>query len=124
MEVTQSELKRINKIMKSIKSHHKLYFRTVSGEIRRLDKAADTMYQLAMILFLKQGGASHYELINKDAKHWSELKPINMAVKEEYRSEFEKLQKAIGSKVANVIITYNGSWKPLVNIHMELPTKD
>ena len=110
------EEKRINKIMRSIKIHHKLYFRAGGGEIRRLDKTADLLYQLIMLHFLKQGGASHYEEINKDSTHWSDLKPINLAIPIEYEGEFKKLQKAICANVDNVIITYNGSWKPLVNI--------
>jgi hypothetical protein len=116
MTITHQEEKRINKIMRSIKIHHKLYFRTAKGEVRRLDKTADTLYQLVMVHFLKQGGASHYEEINKDSKHWSDLKPINLAIPIEYEAEFKKLQKAIGSNVDNVMVTYNGSWKLLVNI--------
>jgi hypothetical protein len=91
MTITHQEEKRINKIMRSIKIHHKLYFRTAKGEVRRLDKTADS-------------------------KHWSDLKPINLAIPIEYEAEFKKLQKAIGSNVDNVMVTYNGSWKLLVNI--------
>jgi hypothetical protein len=111
----------VKKRIKKINRNHKLYVRDLKGGLRRLDKISLDIYGRIIILFLKGDGEKRYSLLNTDVKSWDQLKPLQMPLDKVDAIEFMKLQKALGTKSKSIVVSYNGSWKPLVNLYMFVP---
>jgi hypothetical protein len=108
---TMSQIKRT---IKKINRNHKLYYRDSKGAVRRLDKISKSINGNILVAFIKGDASEHYSRLNADVKHWSELKPLTMNVQKDEQEDYQKLKKAVGSN--SIIISYNGSWRPLVNL--------
>lgn len=118
-EIAKIELNKIKRNIKKIKRNHKLYFRQSNGILRRLDKVSRTLYDLIIVSFLQGSSSKLYELLNKKVKKWDEYKAIPISVPLVHKLEFKKLQKIQGGGSERITISYNGSWKPLVDLSLE-----
>lgn len=114
------ERKAVEKRVRRITKKHKLYVRSANGSLRRLDKLSPDIYGRIILLFLKGDGEQRYSKINKDVKTWQKLIPIAMPMLPEDNLKFRKLHKElglVGSGIKEIVVSYNGSWKPLVRIY-------
>ena len=104
-----------------ITKNHKLYFRTSDGTIKGLDKVARNIYIDILNAFFSGKHKARYARKNKRVKVWSKYKPIPFIISDERTIEFLLLSKQIDSKrgYEPIVISYNGSWKPLVTISLE-----
>jgi len=114
-------IKRSQKRAKRITRKHKLYVRGWNDEIRRLDKISPEIYGQIILLFLQGKGEDRYALLNKGTEHWSDLKGISMPLDLKDEGLFKKLQKVLKDTSKRITVYYNGSWKPLVEVHMYVP---
>jgi hypothetical protein len=94
-----------------ITKRHKLYYRAKSEEVRRLDKTAPNLYLMILDGFIRGDFEKRYKEMNKNVKHWSELKPILVPVSQHLKEEMFKLTRG-----ATLIIYHNSSKKPLVEL--------
>ena len=97
---------------------HKFYFRAEGDELRNLENISPKIVQFITTSFIKNGAQKEYEELNKDVRHWNEYKPITMQLPPELHTEFEKIQYVVDHfcKATSITISYNGSWKPLVEL--------
>lgn len=114
--LTQEQVK---KRIKLIKRKHKLYVRASDLSIRRLDKISQDLYDLVIIEFLKGDGEKRYGMLNADVKHWGDYKPIQMTLRKKFHQQLFTLNKALGNfQYDSVVVSYNGSWKPLARLKL------
>ena len=105
----------------NITKNHKLYFRTSDGTIKRLDKVARNIYIDVLNAFFSGKHKAKYERKNKRVKDWSKYKPVTFILSKERTIEFLLLSKQIDRKrgYEPIVISYNGSWQPLVEITLD-----
>ena len=103
-----------------ITKKHKLYFRDGQLVIRRLDKLVPMIYLHILKLFIEGDANNRYLELNKNVRHWSNYKPIPIELPKEFENSFKVLIKTIGNPYLDkVIISYNGSWQPLVELTLQ-----
>jgi len=100
-----------------ITKKHKLYFREKGLSIRRLDKASPGIYIYILRQFIEGDANEKYWKLNEKVNHWSDYRPIEMILPTELNDSFKTLVNLAGSQKTNTVtISYNGSWRPLVNL--------
>jgi len=116
----RKELKKVVKSVRVVRKNHKLYVREQGGTLRRLDKISFALYAEVITLFFKGEGEKLYAKKNKDADHWTKLKPIFMPLdKDKFSNDFNYLKKQLKRPHAkSITVYYNGSWKPLVSMEI------
>lgn len=114
---TGEDTPKSRRLMKRIRRDRKLYFRDSNGSIRRLDKVSTNLYDSIIVNFLMGDAEKKYAKLNKDVKHWQDLKPIALSVLKRFKDELKQVQKLTEQKFPKIY--YNGSWKPLVELYLE-----
>lgn len=106
--------------MASITKKNKLYFRDKNEVIRRLDKVAPQIYIYIITQFLKGEAEKEYQELNKGVTSWKGFKPIEMTLPEDHKMSFNILANVVNTfkKPKSIVISHNGSWRPLVNLRM------
>lgn len=95
----------------NLSKKHKTYYRAKDGSIRNLQKASPALRDFLLDYFFNKGGNKKYQDLNKDVKHYSNLKPIDLVVPKHLQSEFDKL-----TKEKSIVITYNSTWRPAAKL--------
>lgn len=116
---TGEDTPKSRRMMKRIRRDRKLYFRDSNGSIRRLDKISLNIYDSIIVNFLMGDSEGKYQKLNKDVKHWKDIKPLPLVLLKRFRNEFSTLQKVVGQSKNAITIYYNGSWKPLVALMVQ-----
>ena len=121
----EKELRRVNKQIRLIRKRHKLYFQNTKGTIRRLDKVAQEVNDLILVHFLKGPGEEEYQKLNEGVTDYKKLKGLPFVIPSKYVESFRSLQKTVSSRLKYDVIeiSYNGSWKPLVRVRLEVEEK-
>ena len=114
MSTEKETMSQVKRRVKRITRNHKLYFRERGRAIRRLDKLSKSIYGNILVAFIKGDADKHYSKLNEKVSSWKEFQPIAMNIHSEEQEDFKRLKKAAGTDP--VIISYNGSWQPLVNL--------
>ena len=98
-----------------ITKKYKLYFRSQQdGSLKRLDKVSLFLYVSIIKGFFNKGLFEEYKTKNKNIKHWSQYKPIDLIVPSDHLNEFRKL-----TNKNQIVISFSGSWQPLVKLTLK-----
>jgi len=99
-----------------ITKKHKLYFRDHrNNSIKRLDKVSKKVYLHILNEFLANGADKAWAKLNDKVTTWEKLKPLPMQLPQELKEDFDKI---LGSR-ERITISYNGSWRPLVELTLK-----
>ena len=115
-----AEQKKRSKAVRRIKRQHKLYFRDSKRAIRNLDDVATNICDTILVYFFQGNGKKRYSMLNEKAKGVEDLKPIIMPIDKKFSEEFNFLRKVMKTSEESVIIYYNNSWRPLVQVKIDL----
>lgn len=95
--------------MANISKNHKLYYRAKDGSLRRLDRKSKSLYNFALLSYFTGNAGKEFNKINKDVKHYKDLKSVEVKVIPNLEVELLKI-----APKGKLELSYQSSWRPFI----------
>ena len=112
--------KQIDRRIRKIKKHNRLYVNGAHGSLIKLDTVSPQLYDFVVVYFAKKH-AELFRSLNAGITHHSQVKAVIFELPQFFESEFKKLYKGISG---GVTVFRNTTLYPIMELRIEAKKKE